>query len=108
MPLCQLGAVIRPLGISGLAAAVGPPADDEIVPSAGRMLMLPGGVPAKLSGTSMAAPQVANLAAKLLAVNPDLTTEQLLKAITSGADARTEQGVALIHPKKSLQLVAGM
>jgi len=43
---------------------------------------LPGGDRVKFSGTSMASPQVANLAAKLFALKPDLTVAQVRQAPT--------------------------
>jgi len=66
--------------------------------------LLPGGAHAKLSGTSMAAPQVTNLAAKLLAVNPSLSVAQVKALIISTADARQDGGktVRLINPKKAV------
>src|SRR5581483_1453988 len=42
---------------------------------------VPGGDRMKMSGTSMASPNVANLAGKLLAVNPKLSPEQLKRII---------------------------
>ncbi|HEX8255406.1 MAG TPA: S8 family serine peptidase [Thermoanaerobaculia bacterium] len=48
---------------------------------------VPGGDRMKVSGTSMSSPQVANLAAKLLAVDPSLTPAKLIALITKGADA---------------------
>lgn len=67
---------------------------------------VPGGDRLKMSGTSMASPQVANLAAKLLAVNPKLKPSELLKLITDGAEASTEDPkIRLINPKKSLALL---
>ena len=43
--------------------------------------LIPNGDTVPLSGTSMASPNVANLAAKLLAVNPELTPTQLIEII---------------------------
>ena len=63
---------------------------------------LPGGSRVALSGTSMASPQVANLAAKLLAVNPKLTPEQLIKIIVGTSEASADGRRHLIDPKKAL------
>jgi subtilisin family serine protease len=40
---------------------------------------VPGGEKMKLSSTSMASPNVANLAAKLFALDPNLTPQQALR-----------------------------
>ncbi len=63
---------------------------------------VPGGEKLKLSGTSMASPQVANLAAKLFAVKPELTPVQAKELILKGAEKNGR--VNLINPKKTLQL----
>lgn len=52
---------------------------------------LPGGARQKASGTSVASPNVANLAAKMLAVNPRLTPVQVIEIIRTTAD-KTEDG----------------
>ena len=62
----------------------------------------PGGEELKLSGTSMAAPQVANLAAKLFAMRPDLTVAQVKDLILKGAQRQGR--VNLINPKATLAL----
>jgi subtilisin family serine protease len=67
---------------------------------------LPGGQRVALSGTSMASPQVANLAAKLLAVNPRLTPTELIELIRRTADDSADGRRHLIHPKKALELAA--
>ena len=64
---------------------------------------LPGGDRVKFSGTSMASPQVANLAAKLFALKPQLTVAQVRQAIVDGAERKGR--VNLIHPRKTAQLL---
>jgi len=67
---------------------------------------LPGGERVALSGTSMASPQVANLAGKMLAVNPALTPPQVIEIIVSTADKTADGRRVLINPKKALDTVA--
>lgn len=69
--------------------------------------VLPGGSRVALSGTSMASPQVANLAGKLLAVNPKLTPEQLIRIITETAERTPDGRRNLVHPKKALAAATG-
>lgn len=64
---------------------------------------LPGGDRVKFSGTSMASPQVTNLAAKLFALKPDLTVAQVKEAILEGADARGK--VKLVNPRRTAELL---
>jgi len=71
---------------------------------------VPGGVRMKLSGTSMASPQVANLAAKLLVLKPGLTPVPLKAAIVDGAERQSgadgEPGrVNLVNTRRSAELV---
>ena len=66
---------------------------------------VPGGRRIAFSGTSMASPQVANLAAKMLAVKPSLKPAEVIAIIRSTAE-RTEDGRrTLIHPAKALAAV---
>ncbi|PND39251.1 hypothetical protein C1O66_18100 [Paucibacter aquatile] len=70
---------------------------------------VPGGARMKLSGTSMASPQVANLAAKLIALKPALKAVEVKALILQGAErmkgADGQPGrVNLIHPRKSAEL----
>lgn len=66
---------------------------------------VPGGDRIALSGTSMASPNVANLAGKLLAVHPDLKPEQVIEIIKNTSTVSEEdEKVLLIHPKKALKL----
>ncbi len=75
-------------------------ADGFSVPS-----VVPGGATVKESGTSMAAPQVTNLAAKLLAVDPRLTPTQLISLIRNGSTTSEDGRRHLIDPSRSLQLL---
>lgn len=63
---------------------------------------LPGGTRARLSGTSMASPQMANLAAKLIAMQPQLTVAEVRAAILGGAERRGR--VNLVDPRRSFAL----
>ncbi|RKX28684.1 MAG: hypothetical protein DRP47_03750, partial [Candidatus Zixiibacteriota bacterium] len=69
---------------------------------------IPGGHEMKLSGTSMSSPNTTNLAAKLLAIRPDLTTAQLRKLLIDAADVKVagDREVRLLNPAKSLELLA--
>lgn len=64
---------------------------------------LPGGDRMPASGTSMAAPNVVNLAAKLFALNPKLNAVQIKKLILESATKN--QDFLLIHPKQSVELL---
>lgn len=69
---------------------------------------VPGGATIPLSGTSMAAPQVVNLAAKLLAVKPSLTVAELRLAILDAADEKTigpGKRIKLLNPRASIALI---
>jgi hypothetical protein len=65
--------------------------------------LAPGGEKLRLSGTSMASPQVANLAAKIFALKPELTPTQVKELILRGAERNGR--VNLINPKKTLGFV---
>ncbi len=62
--------------------------------------LIPGGDRMKFSGTSMAAPQVSNLAAKLIALDPALTPVQVKAMILAHAEKRGR--VNLINPKATI------
>jgi subtilisin family serine protease len=68
--------------------------------------LVPGGDHQSWSGTSMATPQVTNLAAKLLAKYPQLTAVQVKKFIIDGADERVVTGrkIRLLNEKRSFEL----
>jgi hypothetical protein len=66
---------------------------------------VPGGARVKLSGTSMAAPNVANLAAKLIALDPALTPERTIKLIRAGASASADGRRHNIDPERSVELL---
>lgn len=65
---------------------------------------VPGGARVRFNGTSMASPQVANLAAKMLVVNPDLKPEQIKKILSDTATPSDENPkIFLIHPKHAVE-----
>jgi subtilisin family serine protease len=67
--------------------------------------VVPGGTRLKLSGTSMAAPNVVNLAAKLFALDPSLTPERAIKLIKDGATATADGRRHLIDENRSAALL---
>lgn len=76
-------------------------ADGYHVPS-----KIPGGYVVKFSGTSMASPNVANLAAKLIALKPSLTPVQVRALIIKGATTSADGKRKLIDEKRSVQLLS--
>lgn len=66
---------------------------------------IPGGDRLKFSGTSMASPNVANLAGKILAAKPALKPEEVAALIKEGAEKGGSEGFPLIHPKKTAGLI---
>lgn len=66
---------------------------------------LPGGERMKYSGTSMAAPNVANLAGKLLALDPSLDVAALTTLIMDGAERSADGRINLINPRRSFDLL---
>ncbi|HUR97397.1 MAG TPA: S8 family serine peptidase [Pyrinomonadaceae bacterium] len=66
----------------------------------------PGGEKLKFLGTSFAAPQMANLAAKLFALEPKLAVAEVVKLIQEGADtSEADSRLKLINPKRSVELL---
>jgi hypothetical protein len=66
--------------------------------------VIPGGSHLALSGTSMAAPEVTNLAAKILAVRPGLSPTDVVKLIVETSDKTEDGRRVLINPKKAVAL----
>ncbi len=68
---------------------------------------VPGGNRMKLSGTSMASPQVLNLAGKLLALDPGLSTAELKALILDGTDVQQLESreIRLMNPRASIALL---
>jgi subtilisin family serine protease len=50
----------------------------------------------------MASPQVTNLAAKILAINPKLTPQQVIAIIRDTAEKTADGRRTLINPKKAI------
>jgi subtilisin family serine protease len=67
---------------------------------------VPGGRRIAFSGTSMASPNVANLAAKLVARDEKLEPSQVIDLIVGGADLMGEdKKLPVMNPKRSLELL---
>ncbi len=66
----------------------------------------PGGRKVRLSGTSMASPNVVNLAAKLLALRPELQPAQVISLIRDGATVSEDGRRHLIDPRRSVELLS--
>jgi hypothetical protein len=67
---------------------------------------VPGGERIPVSGTSLAAPQVVNLAAKLWAIDPSLKVAEVIELIKNGASPSPDGAISLINPKRSVVLLA--
>jgi subtilisin family serine protease len=75
-------------------------ADGYRVPS-----VVPGGRQMRFSGTSMASPNVVNLAAKLFALDPTLTPARVIDLIEGGCDLSADGRLHVINPKKTVALL---
>jgi subtilisin family serine protease len=64
--------------------------------------VIPGGEKLAESGTSMSSPQVANLAAKILAVNPKLKPTEVIAIIRDTADRTPDGRRVLVNPAKAV------
>jgi hypothetical protein len=62
----------------------------------------PGGDRISMSGTSMSSPQVTNLAAKILAVNPKLKPPDVIAIMQQTAEKSPDGRRTLIHPAKAV------
>ena len=67
--------------------------------------VVPGGAKVRMSGTSMAAPEVTNLAVKLLALDPRLTPEQLIGITTHTSDSGETPAIRRINPRLAVASV---
>ena len=65
--------------------------------------VIPGGEKLAESGTSMAAPQATNLAAKMLAVNPKLTPVQVVELIRATVEKTPDGRRMLLHPANAVE-----
>ncbi len=75
--------------------------------------VIPGGQTMVMSGTSMAAPEVSNVAAKLLSQWPALTVAQLKQLLIDGADlvasgTQLPMAMRLMNPVRSAQLAQAL
>jgi subtilisin family serine protease len=66
---------------------------------------IPGGERMLLSGTSMAAPNATNLAAKLFALSPKRTPEEVVGLILEGASPSEDGRRKLIDSRRSVELL---
>ena len=102
--LMTVGAVNQagdPANFTSYGPTVAVYADGYQVPS-----KLPGGYVVRYSGTSMATPNVTNLAAKLFALDPSLTPVQVRALIIKGATLSEDGKRKLIDPKATVKLLA--
>ena len=67
---------------------------------------VPGGETMNLSGTSMASPNVANLAAKLFALDPNLTPQKVIDLIRKTSTTSEGGRRHLINPKAAVASLA--
>jgi subtilisin family serine protease len=98
--LITVGAVdvaLQPAGFTSYGKSIDLYANGFEVPS-----KAPTGLPINISGTSLAAPQVTNLAGKLLAINPKLAVAQLRQLIEETSTLEGDKKLKVINPKAAL------
>jgi subtilisin family serine protease len=65
-------------------------------------------MPINISGTSLAAPQVTNLAGKILALNPKLSVAKVRTLIEETATEEGPRKLKVINPAAALARARGM
>lgn len=67
---------------------------------------IPGGERMQMSGTSMASPNAANLAGKILAINPKLKPAEVIDLILKGSEQKSSGGKSyrILDPKRTVEL----
>lgn len=81
-------------------ASTGPSVDLH-APGENIDVLVPGGGRIRTSGASLSAPQVANAAAQVLSVRPDLDTATVVELLVKTA-TRSAQGLALLDPRAAV------
>lgn len=89
---------LQPAGFTSYGKSIDLYANGFEVPS-----KVPGGMPINISGTSLAAPQVTNLAGKILAVRPSLTSAQVRAIIEETASEEGPRKLKVINPVAALE-----
>lgn len=59
----------------------------------------------KMSGTSMASPNVVNLAGKLMTINQELSVNETIELIKDGCERSSDGKINLINTQKSIALL---
>jgi subtilisin family serine protease len=98
--LVTVGAVdvaLQPAGFTSYGKSIDLYANGFEVPS-----KAPSGLPINISGTSLAAPQVTNLAGKLFAVNPKLGAAEVRRIIEETSTAEGDKKLKVIKPKAAM------
>jgi len=99
--LITVGAVdvaLQPAGFTSYGKSIDLYANGFEVPS-----KVPGGMPINISGTSLAAPQVTNLAGKILALNPKLSVAQVRALMEQTATEEGARKLKVINPAAALE-----
>jgi hypothetical protein len=89
---------LQPAGFTSYGKSIDVYANGFEVPS-----KVPGGMPINISGTSLSAPQVTNLAGKMLAVNPNLSVAQVRAIIEETATVEGTRKLKVINPTAALE-----
>lgn len=89
---------LQPAGFTSYGKSIDLYANGFEVPS-----KVPGGMPINISGTSLAAPQVTNLAGKILAVKPTLTSAQVRAIIEETATEEGPRKLKVINPIAAME-----
>jgi subtilisin family serine protease len=94
-------AIDRPTSFSSEGSGVSLYALGSDVPG-----LLPGGRSASFSGTSASAPHVVSLAAKLLAIRPELRPEQVIDILKKTGEAMPDRpGAVVVNPRGAMEAI---